>query len=240
LGPQLDQLDDSMKMYEAAAALKRASLEDLAIAVPQINTLIAEFLGAGELELVIPSQDHPNQYRVMRRGAQSRYLSEGEKSVVALAYFLVKIEEEGNDLSSTIVVLDDPVDSQDSLFLFRTYGLLRRRLEHVGQLFVLTHNHEFFNLMRDWLASKAYRDESNLLWIEMSRENGNRKMDIKESPPLLRAHKSEYHYLYYRLYAYHKHIEPLDAPLVPNVARKVLEYFASFKWACKSSEQLAQ
>jgi len=31
----------------------------------------------------------------------------------------------------------------------------------------------------------------------------------------------------------------IDAPLVENIGRKVLEYFSTFKWACKSTEEFS-
>lgn len=31
----------------------------------------------------------------------------------------------------------------------------------------------------------------------------------------------------------------IDAPLVANISRKVLEYFSSFKWCCRNSDEFA-
>lgn len=219
---------------------KRSALEDMSMAVDEINNLIAEFLGPGEIELTaVPSGPKLWRYRITRRGTPASYLSEGEKSVVALAYFLVKLREKDFDLEQTIIVLDDPVDSQDSIFLFRTYGLLKRLLGKAGQLFILTHNYELFNLVRDWLCSDKFKEDSSLYWIEKKRTADKRTVIVQDMPALLRDYKSEYQYLFYRLYAHQKKADNLEEPLVPNVARKVLEYFASFKWSCRSSEQLS-
>lgn len=238
LETSLTDLDQDIKDHQTEIAEKQAALGDMALAVEDINALIAEFLGPGEIELAVASDDKNSGYRVTSRGEPTRYLSEGEKSVVALSYFLVTLREEGCDPENTIVVLDDPVDSQDSVFLFRTYGLLKRRLGKVGQVFIFTHNHEFFNLTRDWFTSLSVYSASRLFWIEMRREGGDRRAILKDLPALLRNYKSEYQYLFYRLYARQEGIEMLDDPLVPNVARKVLENFAAFKWSCRSSADL--
>lgn len=239
LEARVTNLDQEIQDHNTEIGNKQAALEDMALAVEDINVLIAEFLGPGEIELAVGSEGRKHSgYRVTSRGEPTRYLSEGEKSVVALAYFLVKLREEGCDPENTIVVLDDPVDSQDTVFLFRTYGLIKRRLRNVGQLFVFTHNHEFFNLIRDWLSSSSYYEASRLFWIEMNREDDGRRAIVKDLPALLRDHKSEYQYLFYRLYARREGIEMLEDPLVPNIARKVLESFAAFKWSCRSAEDL--
>ena len=238
LEARVTELDQEIQDYKTEIGNKQAALRDMALAVGDINALISEFFGPGEIELGVASEGENGAYRVTSRGEQTRYLSEGEKSVVALAYFLVKLREEGCDPENTIVVLDDPVDSQDSVFLFRTYGLLKRRLRNAGQLFVFTHNHEFFNLVRDWLSSSSYYEASRLFWIEMKREDDGRRAVVKDLPALLRDYKSEYQYLFHRLHSRREGIEMLDDPLVPNVARKVLENFAAFKWSCRSSEDL--
>lgn len=233
-------LEQQIQEVEKELQSKRAAQRNINIAIDEINALIAQFLGPGEIELRIPqSRDRPWQYQITRRGIPTSYLSEGEKSVVALAYFLVKLREEGCEIEQTIVVLDDPVDSQDSIFLFRTFGLLKRQLKDAGQLFILTHNHELFNLVRDWLCTETYYSQSNLYWIEMKRTSDKRTVVVQDLHPLLRDHKSEYQYLFYRLYAWQENLEMLDAPLLPNLARKVLEYFASFKWSCRSSKELS-
>lgn len=232
------EISEKIREKEKAVEAKHAALRDTAIAVGEINDLVAGFLGPGEIELTVADSDDQSGYQVTSRGEPTRYLSEGEKSIVALAYFLVKLNEEGSDPENTIIVIDDPVDSQDTNFLFRTYGLLRRQLQNVGQLLLLTHNYELFNLVRDWLTIERFQDFSQLYWIELRRDEEAREVKITDLPALLRHYKTEYQYLFARLYA-HRENEQLPSPLVPNVARKVLEHFAAFKWACKTKEQFA-
>ena len=66
-------------------------------------------------------------------------LSEGDKSALALAFFLTKLELDGN-IQNKIIVFDDPISSFD---LNRKSTTISKLLDfglHAKQLFVLTHN----------------------------------------------------------------------------------------------------
>jgi wobble nucleotide-excising tRNase len=236
-----EELNRTIDAKERALADKRSALRKTGIALEKINELIEEFLGPEEIQLVGADNDDEEElpgYHVLNRGEETPYLSEGEKSVVALSYFLVKLDEEGMDPNETIIVLDDPVDSQDGNFLFRTVGLLRSMLDKAGQVIVLTHNFQFFDLVRDWLTS-GEDEESEMYLIEMRSDGGVRKAVISPLPDLLRNYKTEYQYLVGRLLAFKENKEDPQAPSapdIPNIARKVLEYFSSFKWSCPKSE----
>lgn len=66
-------------------------------------------------------------------------LSEGDKSALALAFFLTKLEVDGN-LQNMVVVFDDPVSSFDLNRKSTTINKLMKVGESAKQLFVLTHN----------------------------------------------------------------------------------------------------
>jgi wobble nucleotide-excising tRNase len=106
-------------------------------------------------------------------------------------------------------------------------------------VFFLTHNADFFNLLRDWLTSERTAENSRLYWIEIEQSGTDRHAVLRPLPKLLRDYKSEYQYLASRLIEYAEGGDNLETPLVGNVGRKVLEYFGSFKWACKSRDSLS-
>ncbi len=66
-------------------------------------------------------------------------LSEGDKSALALAFFLSKLEVEGN-LGDKIIIFDDPVSSFDLNRKSTTISKLIHFGQSAKQLFVLTHN----------------------------------------------------------------------------------------------------
>lgn len=236
--------EDIRKLVSERGALeseintKKASLHNASDAVDKINSILKEFFGTDFIYLEVhETPEKEIQYVLKRRGKDAKHLSEGEASVLTLIYFLIKLEEDGCDKSNSLIVIDDPVDSQDSVFLFQTTGLLKRQLKGAGQVLILTHNFEFFNLIRDWYLDRQTKDRSALFLISHNRAGIPHEVKVDNLPELLREYKTEYQYLFCRLYQYANDIEPkLDEPLVPNIARKVLEYFAGFKWACKTTE----
>ncbi len=220
---------------------KKASLQNATDAVEKINSILAEFFGSDYIHLeVTETVSKEIEYVLKRRDKFAKHLSEGEASVLALVYFLVKLEEDGCDKKNCLIVVDDPVDSQDSNFLFRTAGLIKRQLKDAGQLLILTHNYEFFNLVRDWYLSQQIKEHSALFFISHNKSGTPQEVKVENLPELLKEYKSEYQYLFSRLYRYSKDTEALDEPLVANIGRKVLEYFAGFKWACKTTESFAE
>lgn len=218
--------------------LKRGMMKNTAIAAQKINDIARKYFGEGQIYLENDDSGGENGgYVLKRRNKAAKHLSEGEKSVLALIYFFVKLEEEGCAKTSCVVVVDDPVDSQDVRYLFQTYGLLKWQLMHAKQLILFTHNYEFFNLIRDWLISKPYRDNSRLYLVSINKSGATRELVVEDLPELLRKYKSEYQYLFSLLYRYARGEGNLEEPLVANIARKVLEYFAGFKWVCKTEEE---
>ncbi|MDO8675236.1 MAG: AAA family ATPase [Candidatus Omnitrophota bacterium] len=230
---------DRIGLIEQINALK-ATLHNASDALNKINQILKDFFGESHIFLeIVDLAEGGVGYALKRRGKETKHLSEGEKSILALVYFLVKLEEDGFDKRNAIVIIDDPVDSQDGNFLFRTYGFLKRQLKDVHQLIVLTHNYEFFNLIRDWFCEQNLFRDSHIFIMNRTCSDGAQRVTIENLPLLLREYKTEYHYLCCRLFQYVNETSLIDAPLVANIGRKALEYFATFKWACKSTEDFS-
>ncbi len=81
----------------------------------------------------ISIDDHPSQH------CFKYCLSEGDKSALAFAFFLAKIENDGN-LDTKIVVFDDPVSSFDLNRKSATVSQLISISQRTHQSFILTHN----------------------------------------------------------------------------------------------------
>jgi wobble nucleotide-excising tRNase len=217
---------------------KRGGILNASIAIDAINDVLKDFFGESQIYLELTDPNAPEVgYIVKRRGKNAKHLSEGEKSVIALIYFLAKLEEDGFKKESGIIVVDDPVDSQDEIFLFRTFGLIKRQLIKAEQLIVLTHNFAFFNLVRDWMNDT---DDAELYLMTCNRTGTTHEAKIEPLPDIIRKYKTEYQFLFFQLYNFNKNGAGIDAPLIPNVARKALEYFAGFKWSCGTDRAFAQ
>jgi len=235
LEANIKQLRDNCDKLSLDANNKRSAMRNTALAVDKINTIAKEYFGEGQIYLeVAESTDSANGYVLKRRRKKAKHLSEGEKSILALIYFFVKLEEEGCDKTACTIVIDDPIDSQDAMHLFQTFGLFKDKLKNAKQLIVFTHNYEFFNLVRDWMNRP--NEKSSLYLMSIHRDQNIYKLTVEDLPLLLKEYKSEYQYLFSRLYLYKNDHQIIDEPLVANIARKTLEYFAGFKWACRTTE----
>lgn len=93
-------------------------------------------------------------------------LSSGDKSTLALAFFLARLDHDPGK-TSCIVVLDDPFNSQDRSRRERTAELLRTYGIECAQLFLLSHDPHFLHLV----YSKVPRAERHS--VQLSRGPGN-------------------------------------------------------------------
>ncbi|WP_298324508.1 AAA family ATPase [uncultured Dokdonia sp.] len=71
-------------------------------------------------------------------------LSEGDKSTIALAFFLSKLDIDPNR-SDKILVFDDPLSSLDTNRRTYTIGIIKSALQHLKQVVVLSHNEYFLH-----------------------------------------------------------------------------------------------
>jgi wobble nucleotide-excising tRNase len=78
-------------------------------------------------------------------------LSSGDKSTLALAFFLAQLDHDP-DKAAKIVVLDDPFNSQDNFRKNCTIQKIKKCGEACAQLIVLSHDDRFLKLIWDELA----------------------------------------------------------------------------------------
>lgn len=102
-----------------------------------------------------------SRYRLARPGGESASdtLSEGERTLIAVLYFMARVEGHATATGSPrkrLVVLDDPISSLDADALFIVSTLVKELLGNVTredgstkQVFLLTHNLYFFKEVSD-------------------------------------------------------------------------------------------
>lgn len=203
----------------------------------ELNAEIRAYLGRDELTFAV----HEKGYSITRHGKPAGNLSEGEKTAIAFLYFLKTLQDKAFDMSSGVVVIDDPVSSLDTNSLYSAFGYMKERTKYVGQLFILTHNFAFFRQVKNWFNHLKKADKpARFYMLQAAIYDGNRTATLAGLDPMLHEHESEYHYLFKRV-----RDESLKATQngaieecygMPNVARRLLEGFLAFRHPNKPSD----
>jgi len=206
-------------------------IKNASIAPRRINDRLKVLLAGDDLEVVKVSE---TDFEFQRNGRRATNMSEGERTAVAFAYFLAKLEEGGVNLGELIVVIDDPVCSFDSNHIFAVYSIVERNLSAAMQLIVLTHNADFFGLVKDWMRSRKIKPQDRSFYMV------NRLLDSNQDwystliplPRLLDKFKSDYLYTYHCLATIDKQAAPSLESLcgVPNMIRRLLETYLGFRY----------
>jgi len=208
----------------------------------RLNEDLQKYLGHSELRLEVEETG----YRITRAGEIASGLSEGERTAIALLYFLRSLEDRSFDLEHGVVVLDDPVSSLDANALFSAFGFICERTQNAGQLFILTHNFTFFRQVRNWfhhLKGQNKKDvnlrPARFFMLDCGIEQDGRCAKLQWLDPLLEEYESEYHYLFayiYRTAMGSRQTELQQNYVLPNIARRLLEAFLAFRQPQKAGE----
>lgn len=196
----------------------------------ELNEDLRNYLGHGEIRVEVKDTG----YQLLRNGEPAEALSEGERTALALLYFLKSLRDRRFDLRNGVVVLDDPVSSLDAHALYLAFGFIRERTQGAGQLFVLTHNFAFFRQVRNWFTNLRGKDRKSERFYMLDRIHGvtPRRTTLCALDPLLKKYESEYHYLFARV---HRATTATDQAsleqnyALPNIARRLLEMFLAFR-----------
>lgn len=215
----------------------------------ELNADLRAYLGRGELRFEV----RDTGYVLLRAGQPVQHLSEGEKTAIALLYFLKSLEDRSFRRQESVVVFDDPVSSLDANNLFNAFSFMKERTKDCGQLFVLTHNFAFFRQMKNWVnhlnkrapraektAAKPHQPIGRYFFLTTFPDSqGHRTAALGPIDRLLQAFESEYHYLFRCVHreAHRTAGTDLDALYgLPNVARRLLEAFLAFKQPDKARD----
>lgn len=203
----------------------------------ELNIYLKIFLNREDIQIAIDEDKF-----VLKRGTHpATNLSEGEKTAIAFAYFLTELKsmkKEGK-LKDTIIFFDDPISSLDSHHIFQVRSLIQHFFKDKDdylQLFISTHNFEFFSVLLDSsLFKNENRSESKpekCPYYLINRTNTDTSV-IKNLPKTLRSHKSEYAHIFTILKEYNES-DTKDTfefkILLPNALRRFLELYTLFKY----------
>lgn len=204
-------------------------------ALPEINQYLEEFFGRKEILLEL--DDSKKGYIIKRDEEIARNLSEGEKNAIAFSYFIVKTQERGFRREEGIIVIDDPISSFDSNFIYHCFSLIGNHFAEAEQLIISTHDFQFFNLVKNWFvrknrnASDKMRLPCEFYMFENIIEDDKRCASIVPLEETLRNFKSEYHFLFSRLneFVAKDTRDYAEFYTIGNIARRFLEVYIDYK-----------
>lgn len=190
------------------------------IACDEINKQLEIFLGRRELVFEVDEDG----YIIRRHGEIAKNLSEGEKTAIAFVYFTIALKDRDFDNSEGIIVVDDPISSLDSNSLFQAFAFLKNAVSEASQVFILTHNFDFLQLLLNWLRYGGNgRKSYYMIKNQVIDERRVASLDVLDK--LLMYYTSEYQYLFKLLYTFTPDGTINSVYHLPNIARKVLDNF---------------
>lgn len=239
-------LDTNIQQLETEIKQLKDNLSNEVIGATEFNNMLWKFLGRNDLSI---ERRADGGYLVKRNNneeVKSRSLSEGERSAIALVYFIAKLKEDGNKIEDTIVVIDDPISSFDSNHLFHANFFIKNECDNALQLFVLTHNFHFFTMQKEWIKSKIGKDANNkkvnlfcIYFIKPKFVNNLRNGNIENADNILSQFDSEYHLLFSEVKKFcdNPQSDYITTHTIANICRQLLESFLSFKYGRKKLEK---
>ena len=229
----LDRVKGIGKRIGEGLSKAKDALQKGSVAATEINGLLRKILGSR----VSVEQAEEGHLRFMRSGELASNLSDGERTAVSLAYFLVTLKQNGQALAETIVFIDDPICSLDANHIYDVAYLLLRQLGDCKQFFISTHNSEFFNTVKQEWTDRGKFKKAHEGYL-MHRKDEKRS-ELIVLPPYLAKFRSDYHYVFHCLSQIrHSNSPDIDAyTQTPNLLRRFLEMYLGFRVPASGSFQ---
>jgi wobble nucleotide-excising tRNase len=205
----------------------------------RLNERIEQLLGSGVIQIEVVPADGESRFALRRQGHPAKNLSDGERTAIAFAFFLTKLEEQPK-LEEVIVYIDDPISSLDSNHVFQVYAIIEatffKKVDQpqgdpkwstsCAQLFISTHNFEFFEMLKKLPIKKETVPDGARYF--MVKRTGPETSTLVDLPLSLRKHTSEYHYLFSVIHEFLEHPTKDDVGqllALPNALRRFVELY---------------
>ena len=226
LNLDINKVNSEINIIKAEINILNAELSNQKAPMTEIEKYIYAVFGHKKFNLKY-EETNKSYYVCRENGEIAKNLSEGEKTVIAFAYFLATLKTHNFDLKNAIIVIDDPVSSLDQQYLFNLTNLLTKKFGKPSafeQLFVLTHNFYFYKKIRAAFMS------GNGDLLELFQINKNDSSYIENADKYLRNYSSEYiHTIKYLKQVLEMQEESVKEIPIGNSIRKILEIFLAFR-----------
>lgn len=223
----IQEINEDINALNEEIKVLKDRISDVNQATNRVNSILQEYFNKDDISLRYENEN----FYFYRQGIRAKDLSEGEQTAIAFSYFLARLED--TDLSRLIVFIDDPISSLDSNHLFLTYSLICNRFCHnkkllCDQLFISTHNHEFFVFLKEYFISS----QTSMYLIKRINNSTTNSSTIENLPDVLKKYSSEYVYLFGRIVCFRNNPSVDFDQLydLPNIVRKILETYCQFRF----------
>lgn len=180
---ELQETQDAIDELEAKLQGNRCPAEEL-------NEDLSRYLGHSDIEF----EPSDTGYKVSRHGDPVVSMSESERTAISFLYFLKTLSAEDFDLENAIIIIDDPISSLDSISMYHAAAFIRNHLRMAGQVFILTHNHDFLRHMKSWFGTIDHA-MTGYFMLQLTMVRHERHSNLSVMHPLLRESNQEYLYL---------------------------------------------
>lgn len=230
---KLKELEIEKKKIESSISELESGLKSEYEAVKRINLILQNSLAHSEISLKSVDNDEGIIFEVTRNGEKAYNLSEGEKSLIAFAYYIASLESLSiEEKTKTVLFIDDPISSLDENNIFYIYNLIFRLFEKKEflQYFLSTHNLDFLKYTNRFSVPKDYY----LVEKIKESESGPSKSRIQKLPKHLSDKVTEFVFLFEQIYIVATTEETEENFSVfynfPNNGRKFIETLLYFKY----------
>ena len=142
------ELDQNRKKRDEAFIKYKKDLEEKNILIKTVNNNlkllnIEKYAVNSKFQLELKNININNEYK--------NFLSEGEKTSIALALFISELETSKESNKVNILVFDDPISSFDYDNIYNIYYIIKdkwKELKDKVQFIILTHNNVFYNCLK--------------------------------------------------------------------------------------------
>lgn len=248
---EIEKLNNKVLDFEKEILVyesKKVSDEEGAM---QYTFFIQSFLNRDDIKIKLDTAT--KKFKLLRHNENASNLSEGEKTAIAFSHFIVSIKaiDLKGIFKNYIVFIDDPISSLDGNHIFQINSLLKEMFFtqiprpndpnqsmwdlKCKQLFISTHNFEFFNLMKELPTLNGYRyskkDKSNESRYFIERSLSDSKILLL--PKIYDSFASEYHYLFSEIVKFDKELDKGNSEkllIIPNILRRFVEMYTLTKY----------
>jgi len=233
----IDHLNNDIQRIESEIETLKREISNIenkikatAIGTQRLNELLNKFFNDDRLKIENTSN---GKYKIYRNNQIAKNLSTGERNIISLVYFFTKLEDLNFDFSNAVIFIDDPVSSLDANHIHAVYAFLFEKIKNINQIFITTHNFDFFNLLKDLYTHDLGNKEGNFYFIKRIQNNQTYSSTIENLPESLKKFKSEYNYLFYTLKTFNDSNTKSSFEqiyILPNILRRFFEMYLFMKY----------